>query len=471
MENNCKIAKKMALKFKNEFELRLGKELYCKICAIVVTSTRKSTIEKHRSSKKHSMGLCSNKSNNLKQTFLIDPEKDITCKLVTAFLSADIPLYKLRNKELKEFFEYAKVPLVSETTARKHVSKISHLEMLKYVIYFHKKLLFLVVDESEIRRNKYFNILAGTIDNPREILLIDCIQLDQSINSTIVSNLILTTLEKYGICRRQVTMIISDAASYMKKALVDLNQTGQKILHVKCLVHLLHNCSMNIRAHYKHVDSLIATVKMITTKNRSNAAHFSNIGAPPVVIITRWSSWLRAALYYADNLPKVKLILNNLPGTGIMLQRAKEAVNQNSLTADLLAVKECYEQLIPILDNFENSLYTINSGYEILSTLQFELDPVNIKSYLEKRLLDNDITIIAKLTDDSISPTVYHLLRQCPPSSISVERSFSMLKKLLAKDRNFNKMNVFDYIFCYFNKRVIKDANEDNDESSMDEYE
>ena len=56
--------------------------------------------------------------------------------------------------------------------------------------------------------------------------------------------------------------------------------------------------------------------------------------------------------------------------------------------------------------------------------------------YIESRLNDNDARTMAKLTNEDISPTIYHLLRECPLTSISVERSFSMLKKLHAKDRN-----------------------------------
>ena len=236
--------------------MAFGNQLYCNLCNCEVTSDRKSTIDKHRSSKKHCKGL--SKAKNEIQTFLSDPVDNLTDKLVKAFLSADIPLSKLRNKELKKFFEYAKIPLVSETTARKHVSKISNLQMLKCIDYFSGKSIYLVADESEIRRNKYFNILAGTIDNPSDLYLIDCIELQRSINSTIVSNLILTTLEKYNIHRNQVVMIISDAASYMKKGIFDLSQNDENILHVKCLLHLAHNCCMIIRAHYKDVDTLIA---------------------------------------------------------------------------------------------------------------------------------------------------------------------------------------------------------------------
>ena len=50
-----------------------------------------------------------------------------------------------------------------------------------------------------------------------------------------------------------------------------------------------------------------------------------------------------------------------------------------------------------------------------------------------------------------ISPAVYHMLQTSQPTSASVERSFSMLKKLLAKDRNFKAENVRHYMILRFN--------------------
>ena len=41
-----------------------------------------------------------------------------------------------------------------------------------------------------------------------------------------------------------------------------------------------------------------------------------------------------------------------------------------------------------------------------------------------------------------ISLAVYHMLQNSQPTSTSVEKSFALLKKLLAKDRNFKVENV-----------------------------
>ena len=45
-----------------------------------------------------------------------------------------------------------------------------------------------------------------------------------------------------------------------------------------------------------------------------------------------------------------------------------------------------------------------------------------------------------------ISPAMHHMLQNSQPTSASVERSFSMLKKLLAKDKNFKVKNMRYYM-------------------------
>jgi len=54
---------------------------------------------------------------------------------------------------------------------------------------------------------------------------------------------------------------------------------------------------MRIRGFYKNIDFLIASLKMITIKNRTTMSLFSGIEIPLAVIVTKSSSWLREALY------------------------------------------------------------------------------------------------------------------------------------------------------------------------------
>ena len=64
---------------------------------------------------------------------------------------------------------------------------------------------------------------------------------------------------------------------------------------------------------------------------------------------------------------------------------------------------------------------------------------------------NNDISQIINMERQDISPAVYHMFQNSQPTSASVERSFSVLKKLLAKDRNSKVENVRHYLILHFN--------------------
>ena len=50
-----------------------------------------------------------------------------------------------------------------------------------------------------------------------------------------------------------------------------------------------------------------------------------------------------------------------------------------------------------------------------------------------------------------ISRALHHMLQNSQPTSAAVERSLFILKKLLAKNRNFNVENVQYYMILHFN--------------------
>ena len=89
-------------------------------------------------------------------------------------------------------------------------------------------------------------------------------------------------------------------------------------MHVTCVAHLLHKCAMRVRAHFKNIDEVIATIKAATIKNRDRKKDFHDAGlpSPPDPVITRWATWLRAALYYSENLPAVRTIAKNWTSAG-----------------------------------------------------------------------------------------------------------------------------------------------------------
>ena len=87
--------------------------------------------------------------------------------------------------------------------------------------------------------------------------------------------------------------------------------------------------------------------------------------------------------------------------------------------------------------------------------MQFDNDTCSIKDYIKKRLSNSELETIINCTNLTIDPTSYALLQKAQPICAGVERSFSMLSKLLRKDRNFDVKNVKKYMMLYYNKKVF----------------
>ena len=80
--------------------------------------------------------------------------------------------------------------------------------------------------------------------------------------------------------------------------------------------------AMRVRAHFKNVDEVIATIK---NKDRKKDFQDAGLPSPPDPGITKWATWLRAALYYSENLPAVRTIVNNWTSAGLLVSKAKDA--------------------------------------------------------------------------------------------------------------------------------------------------
>ena len=198
---------------------------------------------------------------------------------------------------------------------------------------------------------------------------------------------------------------------------------------------------MRVRAHFKNIDEVIATIKAATIKNKNRKKDFHDAGlpSPPDPVITRWATWLRAALYYRENLPAVRTIVNNWTSAGLLGSRAKDAIDVEGLVSDLVNINQ-YRILAANVEFLEGSAGTITKAYGLLKNMQFDNDPCAIKDNINERLSNTNFTI---------DPTSYALLQKAQPTSAAVARSFFMLNKLLRKDRNFNVKNVKKYMMLY----------------------
>ena len=104
-----------------------------------------------------------------------------------AFSSADIPLFKLNNKHIKNLFHNIGHSLPSETICRKTVLQLSADELERIRNDDHEKQIFLVADESTLSGIPYLNILVGSLETSHLSYWNDCQPLPYAPNSNIIA--------------------------------------------------------------------------------------------------------------------------------------------------------------------------------------------------------------------------------------------------------------------------------------------
>jgi hypothetical protein len=76
-----------------------------------------------------------------------------------------------------------------------------------------------------------------------------------------------------------------------------------------------------------------------------------------------------------------------------------------------------------------------------------------------KDFVKNVISEILCPDKRKISPGLQISLLKIIPTSVSVERSFSKLKKMLTADRNFKPSNIYNYFCFYVNSNSVPEEN------------
>ena len=124
------------------------------------------------------------------------------------------------------------------------------------------------MDEAEIAKQKYISV--GSLDAPNQTFLVDCHPLESgsNVNSSIIQHTVDDILRQLEIKRENFSLFLTDAARYMSLAGKTLKELYPSLMHVTCVAHLLHNCAMRVRAHFKNIHEIIATINAATIKNK-----------------------------------------------------------------------------------------------------------------------------------------------------------------------------------------------------------
>ena len=228
------------------------------MCNCAVSCNKRFLVNSHQNTSKHQKALGSRSENLIlqtSQTFLRSSDTDFVEKVTKAFLSADIPLYKLSNACIKNLFRDIGHRLPFETTCRRTALQLSEDELMRIRNAVDNKQIFLIVDESTLSGTQYLNILLGRFETPHVSYLYDHQPLKCAPNSNIIAQTVDDAVRNLGINGSFFCPLLSDAAKYMIAAGITLKSLYSKLFHVTCVTNSLHNCAMKIISHFEECGS------------------------------------------------------------------------------------------------------------------------------------------------------------------------------------------------------------------------
>ena len=170
------------------------------------------------------------------------------------------------------------------------------------------KKIFLIVDEAKVAKQKYIDVLVGSFDAPNQTFLVNFHRLDSdsNVDSSIILYPVDDILRQLEIKPKNFLLLLTDAARYMSLAGKTLKELYPSLMYVNCVAHLYYITALCVCVLIlKILMKVFVSIKAATNNNKDSKKDFHDAGlrSPLDPVITRWATWLRAALYYSENLP------------------------------------------------------------------------------------------------------------------------------------------------------------------------
>ncbi|XP_050530617.1 uncharacterized protein LOC126899610 [Daktulosphaira vitifoliae] len=470
-----------------------GKILFCKFCEVKVSATKRFLVTQHLKTAKHEHAVNQRKrrKQSTSQSLLTEntnKKSDFNSDLADALLPANIPLYKVNNLKFKKFLEkYTFKNIPNESTLRKnYVDSIYKNTLSKIQAEVFNRKIWVSIDETTDVDGRYVaNVIVGVLhfEEPGKVMLVNCEHL-QKTNSTTIAHLFDRTMNliwPQGVEHNNVLLLVSDAAPYMVKAGSAIQIFFPKMLHVTCLAHALHRVAEQIRSDFPLVDKLISSVKKVFLKCPARIQIFKDeapeLSLPPQPVITRWGTWLTAAIYYCDSYETIKKIIDKFdPNDALSIKTAQEVMSERRVEANLAFIKSNFSFLFSALTSLEEKGKTLSKSVAIINTVSEKLEVAasasqgktiytKFQNVLEKNSGYKVLSKISKILDGETEsleglPEVIETndivnFKHAPINSVDVERSFSTYKNILSdRRRSFKFENISKIIVIQCNPDI-----------------
>lgn len=304
--------------------------------------------------------------------------------------------------------------------------------------------------------------------------LISCKELEKTNFETVsrfVNDSLLNFFGQNGY-QDKVLLFVTDAAPYMLKTGNALKVFYPNMVHTTCVAHGLNRVAEKIREVFQNVNKLISCGKKIFLKAPQRVALYRNVmncPLPPEAVLTRWGTWIDAALFYSENLDRYAELIERLEEDALAITKLKSIVKNNSVKSELAFIRSHFSPIPVAIKRLEAKNLSLDEQINIVQSIEETLKKVNndkgkliyekFQTVFEKNLgfkilqTFNDV-LNGKRSDVDVAPNILSSYKKCPITSIDVERAFSLLKHIL-DDRRYNltEKNLEMYMVVNFNEK------------------
>jgi len=385
---------------------------------------------------------------------------------------------------------YTEKEIPYETTLRKGYIDDCFIEtMQKIREYISNHKIWISIDETTDAEGRFIaNMIISTLEAKKsgKIFLLNTEELEKANYST-VSKLFdksLSILWPDGIKHDNVLLFLSDAAPYMVKCGETLNALYSKMIHITCTAHGIHRVAEQVRSQYESVDQLISNIKKIFRKAPSRMLLFKteapDLPLPPELVITRWGTWINAAIYYCEHFEIIFNIVNKLDSEdALSIKNAKKYLATPHIKNNLVYIKSNFSSLTTSITKLQTEGVSLADSIEIIENVNVAMKRLtrttgkNISTKMEnvlkknvglamlkkiKNILNGELIDMKDLPEDlDINDLTY--FKNAPITSVNVERSFSAYKTLLTSNRrSFKVENIKKHLIiqCNASKYIIR---------------
>jgi len=197
----------------------------------------------------------------------------------------------------------------------------------------------------------------------------------------------------------------------------------------------------------------------------------NNLPLPPRPVLTRWGTWISAALFYCEHYSKIKEVLQSLNPEDAKCIKDSQNSLSDQLLIDLIFIRSNYSMLPATIVKLETRGMKLSESISTFLKFKSDIESVPgkigdaVASKLNNVLTKNTafgelVKLVAVLNKTEsveqneilISPKHWDKFTYAPITSVDVERSFSMYNNVLQDKReSFTPENIEKVVVVYCN--------------------